>query len=673
MNGFLQSLEPWADAWAANLWRASWQARAGDPGRLGHRPRVPVSLAAHGLLDVARGVYQVAGAAVLGAPDRDSPARAASGRESLRPVAAIEPPAVDDSSATTGPGPGEICRPMRPRPTVCQLTSLLLLAWTLCVVARAGLVVVQAARARHLCRQGETTDSRLLLELCREQATRLRLLSLPEIRLSHRLEAPLLAGIWRPTILLPLHAEQLFSAAELRLILAHELAHWKRRDLGWNWLPTIVGCLYFFHPLVWLLMRCWSAAQEAACDELVLLKTVARPAEYGRLLVKLASRPATRPSAPLATAGVLGTYRNLERRILAMARVKPDSLRHSLVPATFLALAATLGVVPWQLVASAPQVGAVRAAEPAGGERLPGKIFLRADLEYDQDSKTEKYNGTIAVDPNTGAWEKVGDLGFSLRVAPDGKQLAFDRFKNSEGDFRKPQPTVIYLANVKDPQPVKLVEDASLPIWSPDGKQLLYHVGESSEDTGWRGTTALIDLATKKSQKLPIPTTDEVDDWSRQGNLFVAVSDRHPPHGRGYQLYVMHPDGSGERRLTEGEGLNCYPRFSPDGKRIAYLHQRKGINSLWLVNVDGTDRKQILIDKGEMKSFNTFSWSPDGKWLAIHGFDWQTDPKDGKKILRAGEDHQDHIEIIAADGTPRSEFKLQGVTRVIWFEHPEWN
>ena len=57
--------------------------------------------------------------------------------------------------------------------------------------------------------------------------------------------------------------------------------------------------------------------------------------------------------------------------------------------------------------------------------------------------------------------------------------------------------------------------------------------------------------------KLPIPETDEVDDWSPDGRWLVTVSDRHPPHGSGYQLYLMHPDGTDQRRLTEGRGLEC--------------------------------------------------------------------------------------------------------------------
>jgi hypothetical protein len=56
------------------------------------------------------------------------------------------------------------------------------------------------------------------------------------------------------------------------------------------------------------------------------------------------------------------------------------------------------------------------------------------------------------------------------------------------------------------------------------------------------------------------PETDRVDDWSPNGRWLVTQSDRHPPHGSGFQLYLMRPDGTGQRRLTEGGGENINQR-----------------------------------------------------------------------------------------------------------------
>ena len=74
------------------------------------------------------------------------------------------------------------------------------------------------------------------------------------------------------------------------------------------------------------------------------------------------------------------------------------------------------------------------------------------------------------------------------------------------------------------------------------------------EDNESRGENWRFNADGSGATKLPIPDTDEVDDWSPDGRWLVTVSDRHPPHGSGYQLYVMRPDGTEQRRLTEGRG-----------------------------------------------------------------------------------------------------------------------
>ena len=102
------------------------------------------------------------------------------------------------------------------------------------------------------------------------EGQRLGVRRLPQLRISSCVESPLLVGLWRPAIILPERVEEKFDEAELRLMIAHELAHLKRHDLAWNWLPTVAAWIFFYHPLVWLMIRRWSEAQEAACDEMLI-------------------------------------------------------------------------------------------------------------------------------------------------------------------------------------------------------------------------------------------------------------------------------------------------------------------------------------------------------------------------------------------------------------------
>ncbi|HJR57889.1 MAG TPA: amidohydrolase family protein [Vicinamibacterales bacterium] len=81
-------------------------------------------------------------------------------------------------------------------------------------------------------------------------------------------------------------------------------------------------------------------------------------------------------------------------------------------------------------------------------------------------------------------------------------------------------------------------------------------------------------------------------------------------------IYTMPIDGSGSgpaTRIAGGAAFDMQPRFSPDGRRIAFTSDRDGLWNIWTMTTDGKDAKQISRDK---KWFiNSPAWSPDGKYI----------------------------------------------------------
>ncbi|MBC8236356.1 hypothetical protein H8E77_42965 [bacterium] len=91
-----------------------------------------------------------------------------------------------------------------------------------------------------------------LLSECAEQ---LNIRSRVDLRLSKDIQAPMLFGFFRPVIMLPIWCVDQFSSAELRLMLMHELVHWKYRDTWALLIKQLIEAIFFFHPASGLVCR----------------------------------------------------------------------------------------------------------------------------------------------------------------------------------------------------------------------------------------------------------------------------------------------------------------------------------------------------------------------------------------------------------------------------------
>ena len=78
-------------------------------------------------------------------------------------------------------------------------------------------------------------------------------------------------------------------------------------------------------------------------------------------------------------------------------------------------------------------------------------------------------------------------------------------------------------------------------------------------------------------------------------------------------IYALPVEGGQARRLTRGPAWDIQPRFSPDGKEIAYTSDRGGGNNLWRMRADGSGATQVT--KEDFRLLNNPAWSPDGQYL----------------------------------------------------------
>ncbi|MFN7119417.1 MAG: amidohydrolase family protein, partial [Saprospiraceae bacterium] len=78
-------------------------------------------------------------------------------------------------------------------------------------------------------------------------------------------------------------------------------------------------------------------------------------------------------------------------------------------------------------------------------------------------------------------------------------------------------------------------------------------------------------------------------------------------------LYLLPIGGGKATPLTNGMAFDSHPKFSPDGKTIAFTSDRDGSENVWLIDVASKETKQLT--KGKTDHVQSVEWMPDGNYL----------------------------------------------------------
>jgi Tol biopolymer transport system component len=208
----------------------------------------------------------------------------------------------------------------------------------------------------------------------------------------------------------------------------------------------------------------------------------------------------------------------------------------------------------------------------------PGETLLFAS---DRTGTSHLYrmhqDGSNIVDLTPSADAHDGDW------SPDGSRIVFS---GESG---------ISVMNADGSTPVALGVSGDGPRWSPDGSRIAFGSGSTVQVMDADGSNAVVLTAGRRP------------DWSPDGTRIVFDRPEACPFLIcSPALYLMAPDGSGVRRLTD-QG-QC-AAWSPDGSKIAY---RSLFVGLFLINPDGAGKKQIA----DATAGCPVVWSPDGSAIA---------------------------------------------------------
>jgi len=201
-----------------------------------------------------------------------------------------------------------------------------------------------------------------------------------------RASSPFTAHTLRPVIWLPAALWARLPDAQKDALLAHELAHVRRRDWLWNGVQHVLEAVLWFHPAAWWLGRRIRDEREHACDD-IAVATVRDPIALAEALAAVAREPAG-PEIALAARG--GAVVDRVARVLGAPRPARRSSR-GLVLGLALSLCASIALAA-QIELPPDVLINVRAEASSGGALTPGGF---RELIVDAFATQRRYRSTM--------------------------------------------------------------------------------------------------------------------------------------------------------------------------------------------------------------------------------------------------------------------------------------
>ncbi len=184
----------------------------------------------------------------------------------------------------------------------------------------------------------------------------------------------------------------------------------------------------------------------------------------------------------------------------------------------------------------------------------------------------------VANADGTNARKIVGETNAKyLAWSHDGKWLAFSSQPNNKGNVN------IDIVGVDGGNRHTAVLGATIPSWSPDDKEMVFQTCRGADCGIFRGNITGGEAVRIAGDLGGTPA------WSPDGKKVVYHADTDSVK----QLFIVNADGSGRKQLTSGTTIHVNPQWSPDGSWIYYRSPEGGSWGIWRMNADGSNPTKV--------------------------------------------------------------------------------
>ena len=261
-----------------------------------------------------------------------------------------------------------------------------------------------------------------------------------------------------------------------------------------------------------------------------------------------------------------------------------------------------------------------RIAFLSHGSILRGEIFIDLWLGNAETGKRIQRLVKSTTDPD---FEELRLLYSQSSFSPNGRFLAFTAQRRGRD--------VLYLLDVRRRRTVRRfdlpLEGVTGPTWSPDGARLVF-----SGNSGGITDLYMIDSDGRNFRRLTNDKYGELQpNWSPDGKKIAFATDRSDDSDLDllrfsrWRIAILDLDTGRIEVLPSQDGLNINPQWAPDGKSVAFVSDRTGIQNLFLYDFTSGEHYQLTNVIGGVMAGTEYSpaisWAREADKLAFTYFE----------------------------------------------------